>query len=223
MVGLDLVRSVHAQNPSVSNGIQLGITYLWLRRYHEAFEHFQETIEIKPRSGDSIFGMAGVAKWCLSKPNEAVALWKAGLKAKYARNGGLSIRMPMLLFFASTTKSGIFEKDSAERLLLAKINDERIRHWPGPISKMLVGKISENDLDLELQSAAEGEAANRRWLRNFYKIALQFDQMKAPVLKEAFRTLADTSGRECSDPNLFAHRIWCEEFFLARHVVDELN
>ena len=98
---LQIVRRWYAQKPSPSHAMELGVAFLWLGRYAEAWEHFRSVILMDPLCGDGDYGMAGAAKWCLDKPQEAVIEWKAGLEAKYARAAGLNVQMPLLLFFAA--------------------------------------------------------------------------------------------------------------------------
>lgn len=219
--GLRIVRQWHAQDPSESHIMELGVAYLWLRRYQSAWEHFHGVIQANPRSGDSDYGMAGVAKWCLGEPNEAVTLWRAGLKAKYARANGLGVRMPMLLFFASVVRPDTCERSSAEQLLLKKTKDIRIKTWPGPIAKMLLGQNNENDLQIQCKGNNDSDTRNRHWLVDFYKIVLQHNQSNISVLKEAMRKLTDTSLPEWSDENIFLTRFWSEEFFLARYEAND--
>lgn len=215
--GMSVVRQWYSQSPTPSHTMELGIAYLWLQRYMEALEHFQGAIKTDPRRGDELFGMAGVAKWCLGKPNEAVDLWEAGLKAKYARAGGLGVRMPMLLFFASSVKPQTRERSFAEKLLLRCTNDPRIRHWPGPIAKMLLGQINESDFQIQCKGSGDYDTRSRYWLADFYKIVQQHDQSKIPVFKEAMQKLTDTTKPDWSEEKLLLYRIWGEEFFLARH------
>ncbi len=99
--GLRLAQRAYENEPSPSHAMQFGIALLWLGKYSEAWKHFRSVIETSKTAGDADYGMAGVAKWCLNKPEEAVLEWRAGVSAKYARSSGLNIRMPLLLFFAA--------------------------------------------------------------------------------------------------------------------------
>ncbi len=89
--GLLQIQAAHARERSGSTIRELGVAYLWLYQHQQAWEHFREAIEKFPQKGDAFYGMAGVAKWCLGKANEAVSEWRAGLDAKYARASGLGI------------------------------------------------------------------------------------------------------------------------------------
>src|SRR5213595_3977298 len=82
--GLRLLKNAYGSKPDASHIMELGAAYLWLREYREAWEHFKKAIDTYPRSNSAFFGMAGVAKWCLNDPEEAVKQWRAGLQAEYA-------------------------------------------------------------------------------------------------------------------------------------------
>ena len=125
--GFRLVQQFYAEDPLFGSAIMtLGVALLWLERYTEAWEHFHAVIETAPRVGDVYYGMAGVAKWCLGRPDEAVSEWRAGLKAKYARASGLNVSSPLLLFFAAVREPRVFDRKSAEKLLLKTTKDIRI-------------------------------------------------------------------------------------------------
>lgn len=96
--GLQLAQLAYAEGPYPSQSMELGVALLWLGKYAEAWAHFRSRIDSNSNGGDNDYGMAGTAKWCLGKPDEAVLEWRAGLKAKYARASGLGVVMPMLLF-----------------------------------------------------------------------------------------------------------------------------
>ena len=223
---------MHDRDRSASTTMELGVALLWLGRYAEAWQHFHSVIETAPQSGDNDYGMAGVAKWCLGKPDEAVLEWRAGLKARYARASGLGIRMPLLLFLAAVRQPKVFDRRSAEKLLQEKMADIRIRNWPGPIAGLVLGQISETEFQnhcLGINPGGTGknpfarynqhEASNCLWLADFYRNILALEQgTSLSDFKLSMRKLSDTSQQEWQDEkNVFTVRIWCEEFFLARH------
>jgi len=197
--------------------MQLGVALLWLGRYGSAWEHFRSTIIANSRAGDNDYGMAGVAKWCIGEPSEAVSEWRSGLGAGYARAAGLGIRMPLLLFFAAVLKPSIVDRDEVTKLLLERLADPRIRTWPGPIAKLVVGKIGKEDLEEICYYSSRGDARDRLWLSQFYIKLLSYNQSRVSDFKKSMRSLADTDEPEPLNEDSFLTRIWSEEFFLARH------
>jgi hypothetical protein len=228
--GLRLVERMYSQEPNESHRMELGVAYLWLRHYDSAFEHFSAAIHEDPRTGDNDYGMAGVAKWCLGKPNEAISQWRAGLKAKYARASGLDIRMPLLLFFGAVRQPETFDLKRAEKLLLERTVDTRIGNWPGPIARMMLGQISEAEFQNYCQGVKSGdmgknpflrrsprETGNCLWLAEFYKSVLALQRSASSDFQNSMRKLSDTSQSEWQDENVFVSRLWHEEFFMARY------
>ena len=229
--GLRLVQQAYAEDPSPSYARTLGIALVWLGKYTEAWTHFRSVIETSPTAGDGDYGMAGVAKWCLGKPDEAVSEWRAGLKAKYARASGLNVIMPLLLFFAATREPRVFDRNLAEKLLLETTKDRRIGNWPAPIARLVLDQISETEFDNHCRGIKPGitdknpfvrhspqETSNCLWLAEFYRNVLALEQGALSDFQDSMRKLSDTSQSEWQDEkNVFTVRIWHEEFFLARY------
>jgi len=215
--GLRLVQQAYVEQPYASEAMTLGVALMWLGRYSEAWEHFHSFIETAPRVGDNSYGMAGVAKWCLGRPDEAVHEWRTGLRAEYARASGFGIIMPLLLFFAAVLQPDAPDRTSVEQLIRKKILDIRICNWPGPIAKLMIGEISYSDFDNLCSVRSQQETSDRIWLGEFYKSLIQYEQSNHAVLVASMRKLTDTSQSEWQDDNVFLSRIWHEEFFLARH------
>jgi tetratricopeptide (TPR) repeat protein len=230
--GLRLVQQAYTGQPFfASAAMTLGVALLWLGRYAEAWEHFNSVIETAPRVGDSYYGMAGVAKWCLGRPDEAVSEWRAGLKAKYARASGLGVRMPLLLFFAAIREPRVFDRRLAEKLLSETTKDIRIGNWPAPIARLVLDQISEAEFDNHCRGIKPGiteknpfvrhspqETSNCLWLAEFYRSVLVLEQGTLSDFQDSMRKLSDTSQPEWQDEKyVFTARIWCEEFFLARY------
>lgn len=198
--------------------MELGVALLWLGRYDEAWEHFCSSIDTSPRSGDSKYGMAGVAKWCLGEPREAVSKWRAGLKAKYAR-AGVPFQMPLLLYFTSVVRPDVFNPDEAKKLLEEMLTHPKIDRWPGPIVKFVLGRIGEDEFLRSRQSTNPVETASRSrpWLAEFYTSLVGRERMTPLEFKNYMRKVADTSQPEWQEEGVFTSRLWHEEFFLARH------
>lgn len=233
--GLKQAKQAYARRPYGSEARQLGIAFLWLGRYTEAYEHFRSRIDSDPRSGDGDYGMAGVAKWCLGKPDEAVSEWRAGAKAKYARTAGLNIILPLLLYFAAVRQPKIFDRHLAETLIREKTGDIRINNWPGPIAKLVIDQISEAEFQNHCRGIRPGDdtsknpflgynqqqTSNCLWEAEFYRSILALSHGGTlSDFKSSMWKLSDTSQPEWQDErNVFTVRIWHEEFFLARHEV----
>ena len=230
--GLQLARQAYNEQPYASEAMTLGVALLWLARYADAWEHFHSRIETASRAGDNDYGMAGVAKWCLGKPDDAVSEWRAGLKAEYARTSGLGVRMPLLLFFAAIREPRVFDRRSAEKLLRETTADIRIRNWPGPIARLVLDQIGEAEFQNHCLGIRPGdmgknpftrhkphEVSNCQWLAEFYRTTLALEHGKSiSDFKGSMEKLSDTSQPEWQDEkNVFTVRIWCEEFFLARN------
>lgn len=230
--GLRLVQQAYAEDPSPSHTREFGIALVWLGKYAEAWTHFRSVIETSKTAGDGDYGMAGVAKWCLNKPDEAVSEWRAGLKAKYARASGLNVIMPLLLFFAAIRQPKVFDRKLAEKLLREATADIRIRNWPGPIARLVLDQISEAEFQdhcLGIRPGDTGknpftrhkphEVSNCLWLAEFYRTTLALEQGKSlSDFKGSMEKLSDTRQPEWQDEkNIFTVRIWREEFFLARN------
>ena len=230
--GLQQLQEAHAHYDNGSTIMELGVAYLWLHQYERAWEHFHNAIETFHIKGDAFYGMAGVAKWCLGKPDEAVAEWRGGLTAAYARASGLAVQMPLLLFFAAIREPGISDRTSAEQLLRELTTDRRIRNWPGPLARLILDDIGETEFHdhcLGIRPGDTGknpfarhsqqEISNCLWLADFYRNVLALKQSSSlSDVRRAMRKLSDTSQQEWQDENhVFTVRIWCEEFFLARY------
>ncbi len=220
--GLNLVQMAYSQRASPSHAMELGVAYLWLGKFQPAWAHFRHALEILPTKNEIFYGMAGVAKWCLGNPNEAVSEWQTGLEAKYARAGGLNIRIPLLLYFASVIRPDVFERTVAKELMQRKIEDRRASNWPGPIASWLLGQMAEEELgnrykvkDPTIVKAVR-EAAGQQWLAEFYGAVSRYEPSKRSDFRASMLRLTDLSQPEWMDQNYFLSRLWCEEFFLAR-------
>jgi len=182
---LRLVQQAYAEDPSPSYARTLGIALLWLGKYAEAWTHFRSVVETSPTAGEGDYGLAGVAKWCLGKFDEAVTEWRAGLKAKYSGASGLNVGSPLLLFFAAVREPKVFDRKLAERLLLETTKDRRIGNWPAPIVRLVLDQISVAEFDNACRAIKPGitdknpfvrhspqQTSNCLWLADFYRSIL---------------------------------------------------
>jgi len=196
----------------------LGVAYLWRGHYKRAFEHFDDAIKTSRTSKSVFFGMAGVAKWCVDDPKEAVGQWRAGLRAQYADGAG-GIRLPMLLFTAAVVTPSAFSQAEAAFLLNEKVHDARARNWPGPLGKFLLGQIDQEGLLEHLTGVHQNDTALRHWLSDFYKGVVGFSCGEVSVFNGAMRKAVEVAVNESNDQRFFTGCIWHEEFFIARHEV----
>ena len=128
--------------------------------------------------------------------------------------------MPLLLFFASVVKPETFDEASARKLLLEKTKDLRIRNWPGPIAKLVLGQIGESEFQKHCRGTNDEETHDLQWLAEFYRSLMGLKQGTIPAFKDSMRKLTDTSQPEWQDEGVLLSRIWNEEYFLARHAAD---
>ena len=215
--GLKAFKRIHDREPTASHIMELGVAYLWIRQYEEAWGLFRKTIDEYPQSMSSFYGMAGTAKWCLGDTAEAVRQWRDGLESKYADTNGLGLHLPLLLFAASILRPGSFENKVALKLLRDKSRDHRINEWPGPIALLVLGEINESDLRNQCSPADQVLTNDRKWLTTFYEGVLSYRVGNEAESKRAMQRLADTSSPLWTDQDFFLARMWSEEFFLARH------
>ncbi|HVM62917.1 MAG TPA: hypothetical protein VMV72_18795 [Verrucomicrobiae bacterium] len=214
--GLNLVRQAYTQKPCGSEIMQLGIALLWLGRYVEAWEHYRGAIREYPRASDGDYGMAGVAKWCLGEQRDAVSEWNLGLRAKYER-AGLGVKMPLLLYFASVIRPDLYASDDAKKVMLEKTKNRRIKWFPGPILQWILGQISEDELRQRCQGRHEPDLRNNLWQVEFYRSLMTYEKGEVLLFRESMSKLSDIHQPEWQSETVLLDRIWCEEFFLARH------
>jgi hypothetical protein len=217
--GLDLIIKKHTLKSNASSIMELGVAYLWLGLYQSAWKHFRDASLNFHIKGDAFYGMAGVAKWCLGKPSEAVSEWRAGLKAKYARAAGLGVRMPLLLYFASIIVPGSCSRDEALQHLRYIVEDPRVATWPGPVAQWVLGLLTEQELGKSCRGYNASDSSDRLWLASFYKNLVAHGASRESTFRLKMWELSDTSAPEWENMEAFMDRLWCEEFFLARHEV----
>lgn len=215
--GLRPLQKAHARQPSPSHIMELGVAYLWAKRYDAAWEHFNTTNETFPGHTSDFYGMAGVAKWCLGEYDAAIANWQVGLDAKFSDTAGLGVKLPLLLFFAAGIKPSLYPQNSAETLLLAKSADERSEEWPGPVACWLVGRMAEGEFEKLWKGFDDVDTRDRVWLAEFYAAVKRYQSEDASRFKECMRSLSDTSSADWSNETFFLARMWSEEYFLARY------
>lgn len=214
-----MMREDYACDPSPSHIMELGIGYLWTGKYEAAWEHFQHAIKTSSLSISSFYGMAGVAKWCMDEPVVATEQWVAGLASGYA-DGGVGTHIPLLLLCASILRPGIYLRREAEQILAPKIEDARVKYWPGPLAMFVLNLIDESVLEeRSVQGKDRKTPPSAKWLIAFYKRVLELERgrLNLQEFKGAMQRMADTSDPEWSDERTFLYLLWNEEFFIARY------
>jgi tetratricopeptide (TPR) repeat protein len=220
--GLREIQRAYILERSPSKIKELGVAYLWLYQYQQALEHFHKAIKEFHSTLSSFYGMAGVAKWCLGEPSEAISQWRAGLRAQYADTSGLGVKMRLLLFFVSVVRSDLLDNGSVRKLLQEVTADRRLRYWPGPIAQYILGEITADEFQAFCKSTSprqptnERDTRNRQWLAEFYR-TLKLGLSTQSMFKESMRKLSDTDQPARWDESTLVDRIWHEEYFLARH------
>jgi lipoprotein NlpI len=139
------MRKGYEKEQDASHIMELGVAYLWVEDYQAAWQHFDAVNQRDPGYGDSYYGMAGAAKWCLGEPDESIRQWREGTQCRYADGaGGVSSRL--WLYIASVIKPRLFPRNEAEELLTVCANDRRVKNWPGPVAEYILGRIDENNM-----------------------------------------------------------------------------
>lgn len=215
---LDRMRANCSQDASASCINELGVAYLWLHDYQRAWEHFRAANQREPLHAADYYGMAGVAKWCINRPDEAVQQWFDGLACDYADAAG-GAKLPLLLFFASAVEPLVLPRSEAERILKGRADDPRVEYWPGPLVEFVLQRIDEGRLRaLCFDERYEDETMLHHWSADFYvgvteRTRGNLDKFCQRMQKTGTMSWDDFDACE----PLFLSKLWSEEFFLARH------
>lgn len=215
--GLRLIERGYEREP-LTHEMDLGIGYLFTDEYVRAWKHFTRANQESPTPTSIVAGMAGVAKWCLNKPEEGMAEWREGLRCEFTDWAG-GVELPLLMYFASVARPDEFLKfrAEAEKLLTKRAGSHLIRNWPGPLAEFVLSRIDESTLRNKCQQNDEVDTSLYHRLADFY-VALKA-RASGDIAKwnATVRKIADTSGPEWSNHDFFLGSVWSEEFFLARH------
>jgi hypothetical protein len=200
---------------------------MWSGDYRSALAHFDEQIRAAlplnaplNAPGDSTFGMAGAAAWCLGDQKLAINYWRNGTTAEYAI-GGANTRTGLLLYAASLLDPATFPIEAAEQLLIKQASHWRVENWPGPIAQYILGIAAEQEVRQKAVDR-EGDAAEPNamsWQFDFYKLlttaASARKEMRA--LESGLQSLVNVKGSEYLAGIRFFYFLRIEEFYLARH------
>ena len=162
--------------PSPSKFYSLGAVYMWAGEIQQTLDHFRGYIQDPPLYGppsDLAFGMAGAAAWCLGDERLAVKFWGNGIAAG-ATVGGAYTRTVLLLYAVSVLTPSVFSRPSAEKLLMKRVSQQRVRNWPGPIAQFILGTAGCEDVRgkavyLNRQSD-KLNPKSRQWQLDFYEL-----------------------------------------------------
>lgn len=216
--GIRKMRDAYLREGSTSEAMELGVAYLWVENFQAAWEHFRDFSDKYPFHNSGIYGMAGVAKWCLNEPEHAVHWWREGLHCNYADSAGAGFRTPLLLYFASVAKPEVFPRDEAEALLADKAEDYRIKTWAGPLVSFALGRTDEKQLRDAIMASRAREIPGNQWQSEFY---IGVSELARGERFEYMNAMSNVSNVSWSDydnnMNEFLSKLWHEEFFLARH------
>lgn len=221
--GLAYLEKAYAREKTTMWATSLGISYLWVARYENAWSHFRTAIETHGMSLALFYGMAGTARWCMGQSTEAVQCWQEGLRARFADGAG-GIHLPMLLLVSSALRPGAFSTQKAEELVRMKAEARRVKNWPGPLGPFILEQVADKTLE-ELAVWQGSVPPQRRWLIEFYKLILELRRgnLSTARFRDAVRPLTDTAGPEWSKESDFEGLIRNEEFFIARSEGSDLR
>jgi hypothetical protein len=214
--GLKALQKVLDTKQSPSHIMEMGVAYMWVGHFAVAKDHFETGIAKCHGNMSSFYGMAGTAKWCLGEFEKAVETWRHGLAADFSDTAGLGVRLPLLLWFASIVKPETYNTNSATSLLKDKCSDLRIKEWPGPLARFILGDNDESELPIQGKHDGIDESANRLWETEFYKAVGQLARGRSYEYQSTLLKLTDTKEPDWSNDDFFLARVWSEEFFLAR-------
>jgi hypothetical protein len=125
-----------------------------------------------------------------------------------------------LLLCASILRPGIYPRRKAEQVLTQKIEDARVKYWPGPLAMFVLNLIDESTLDeRSIQGQDRKVPPSAKWLIAFYKRVIEVERgdLNLEEFKGLMQRMTDTSDPEWSDERTFLYLLWNEEFFIARH------
>lgn len=216
---LSQMQENYAQNASGSTAMELGVAYLWLERYVAAWNTFDDFNQKNPHRADCTYDMAGVAKWCLDSPQEAIKQWKIGLTCDYKDAAGLGVRAPLLLYFASVVHPELYFREEAESNLAQRTGDSRISVWPGPLAQFLLGDVDEHELRaLGFDGRFEDETILHNWSSDFFVGVLERARGNIGSYQKLMEKCSKISWDDFDeDQSVFLGKMWSPEFFLARH------
>ncbi len=217
--GLTLMQESFEGNPTPSTLMTLGLGYLWAKKYEAARDHFQQWMNRYGVTADAYFALMGAAYWCLDDDIAASGSWKLGLDAQYIDMAG-GMHSPLLLWVASVLRPDDALRRDAAQILRKKVEDPKVRHWPGPLAQFVLNQIDEDTADERLRPRLSQQTPPRyKWQIAFYRhvLALERGDLGAHDLVGTMRNLVDTSAPEWLEEEDFMQLVRSPEFYIARH------
>jgi len=217
--GLTLMQESFDGTPTPSTLVTLGLGYLWVEKYEAAWNHFQDWMRRYRVTADAYFALIGVAQWCLDDPIAASESWRLGLDAQYIDMAG-GIGSPLLLWVASVLRPNDKLRREAAQILIEKVKDTKVRHWPGPLAQFVLGQIDERVLDeRSIERLNRKTSPRTKWEITFYRHVLELERgrLSPGDFKEMMWGLVDTSGPVWSEGEDFMQLVRNPEFYIARH------
>ncbi len=213
------LKDAYAREPSASEMMELGVAYLWIEDYRAASHHFLTAIQEQPVVGDTFYAMAGAAAWCMRKPREAIARWTDGLSCAYTDWAG-GVTLPLLLFFASVVRNGVFSQREAKEILSRRLSSPLAETWPAGLAEFVLGRINLIEARRKYECLSEGDEPVCEWWTQFYVGVLAFGHGNLPQYVERMRATAETCDDDFdSSKGQFLGKLWHAEFFIARYEV----
>ena len=218
---LSTLRDWYSSDRTASAATELASVYLFLGQYESALSHLDEFSHHYRVSIASITNAAGVAKWCLRQPSAAVACWNTALASQMADAAG-GIHSPILLYFASVARPTTIRTADVEALLLTRLKKPVAhKYWPGPLAKLLLGQIQDDDLrrDLLVEKRAikVPPTVTEQVQREFYLGVRDLHLQKRRLYLQHMKIAAIISWEELdTSPIDFVRRVRALEFVLAR-------
>ena len=117
------------------------IALLNLERYQDAVILCDRIIERESGESETDFINLGVSYWLQKIPNDAIAAWSRGKKAKYTDAAG-GVKIPLLLFYAAIRMGDKKLQMESIKQLKSILGEASAVNWPGPIAEFMLDTTS---------------------------------------------------------------------------------
>ena len=159
--GIDLMRRTLDENPNPSNLVTLALGHIWAERYVEACLLIEDWISRFRVTMAVYASLVGVSRWCLGDVIAARESFYAGLGAQYRDLA--EVELPLLLWVCSVLRQEEAMQEKASQLLRARVESPKVRHWPGPLAQLILGRLDEDSLTELSKDRAEQKMSPRRY------------------------------------------------------------
>lgn len=139
--------------PSTSVLNNRGMAYLHLGNFDAAFADFRTADQISSTAlrTECNGAFCGVALWMAGREEEAIVTWRSGVEASLAGAVGYGdaaggVTIGNLLMFGAAARDDEEANRLAMKLLKKRLRTKQSTAWPGPVSRYLLGSLSENDM-----------------------------------------------------------------------------